>query len=117
MSDNGNEQKYSSLSKSRFVNGLQCIKRLYLETHHRDLASPPTPAQQRIFDTGHLVGEMACRQFLAGVLVEGDYREPEKALQHTQELLQNGTSVLFEPAFLFDDIFVRVDISVHSELC
>ena len=108
--NNNNGKKYSSLSKSRFINGLQCSKRLYLETYHRDLASPPTSAQQRIFDTGHSVGELACEQYPEGVLVDGDFRQPERALDHTRELIEQGVPVLFEPAFLFDGIFVRVDI-------
>ena len=108
--ERSNRKKYSSLSKSRFINGLQCTKRLYLETYHRDLASPPTPSQQRIFDTGHTVGELACNRFPEGTLVAGDFRQPEKALAHTRELLHQEAPVLFEPAFLFDGIFVRVDI-------
>lgn len=107
---NSNGKKYSRLSKSRFISGLQCTKRLYLETYHRNLASPPTPSQKRIFDTGHAVGELACNRFPEGTLVEGDFRQPERALAHTRELLQQETPVLFEPAFLFDGIFVRIDI-------
>jgi hypothetical protein len=107
---NSKRAKYSRLSKSRFISGLQCSKRLYLETFHRDLASPPTPSQKRIFDTGHAVGERACTQFPEGVLVDGDHTQPERALTHTQELLANNYDTLFEPAFLFDGIFVRVDI-------
>lgn len=110
MSSHNDTQKYSSLSKSRFINGLQCTKRLYLETYHRDLASPPTPSQQRIFDTGNAVGELACQQFAEGVLVDGDFRQPERALEHTRELLQQNSAVLFEPAFIHDEIFVRVDV-------
>ena len=31
-------QGYPNLSKSRFTAGLQCLKRLYLEYHRRELA-------------------------------------------------------------------------------
>jgi hypothetical protein len=113
--DKEDRKKYSSLSKSRFMNGLQCPKRLYLETWHRELASPPSPALQRIFDTGHRVGELACKRYPEGILVEGDFRQPERALEHTRKLLDQGATVLFEPAFLFDGIFVRVDIFQKRE--
>jgi hypothetical protein len=113
--DKKDQKKYSSLSKSRFMNGLQCPKRLYLETYHRELASLPSAAQQRIFDTGHRVGELACNLYPEGILVEGDFRQPERALEHTRELLDQGATVLFEPAFLFDGIFVRVDLFQKRE--
>ena len=33
-------KKIPTLSKSRFMAGIQCEKRLYLECYHRDLADP-----------------------------------------------------------------------------
>jgi len=47
------------LSKTRFMAGLQCLKRLYLECYDRDLADPVDETQQAIFDTGTGVGELA----------------------------------------------------------
>ena len=47
------------LSKSRFIAGLQCLKRLYLECYQRELADPLDPGQQALFDTGIAVGELA----------------------------------------------------------
>ncbi len=32
------------LSRSRFLGGLQCNKRLFPDAHHPDLAEPPRPA-------------------------------------------------------------------------
>ena len=52
-------QGYPNLSKSRFTAGLQCLKRLYLEYHRRELADPVSESQQDIFDTGTSVGELA----------------------------------------------------------
>ena len=47
------------LSKSRFLAGLQCHKRLYLEIHSPELATPPTPDRRAIMDMGTNVGVLA----------------------------------------------------------
>jgi hypothetical protein len=99
-----------SLSKSRFLAALQCVKRLYLEVHHRDLATPTPPATQRIFNTGHEVGRRAQQQFPDGILIEAEYYEKQKALDTATAAVASGENSLFEPAFLFDNIFIRVDV-------
>ena len=99
-----------SLSKSRFLSGLQCSKRLYLEVHNRDLASPTPPATQRIFNTGHEVGRLAQQQFPDGILIEAEYYEKEKALDTTKAAIGLGKTAFFEPAFLHDNVFIRIDI-------
>jgi hypothetical protein len=58
-----------SLSKSRTLAGLQCPKRLWLQTYQRELAGM-TPATQAALDTGCRVGEVARTLFPDGVLVE-----------------------------------------------
>jgi hypothetical protein len=99
-----------SLSKSRFLAGRQCVKRLYLEVHHRDLATPTPPATQRIFNTGHEVGHRAQQQFPGGILIDAEYYEKQKALDTTETAIASGKNALFEPAFLFDNVFIRVDV-------
>jgi hypothetical protein len=99
-----------SLSKSRFLAGLQCPKRLYLEVHHRDLATPTPPATQRIFNTGHEVGNRAQQQFPDGILIEAEYYEKQKALDTTTAAVASGKNALFEPAFLYDNVFIRIDV-------
>src|ERR1051325_11986633 len=68
------------LSKSRFLAGLQCPKRLYLEIHAPFLATRPDGAMRAILDLGHEVGEVARRRFPGGVLVEADHRHPLEAV-------------------------------------
>ena len=99
-----------ALSKSRFVSALQCTKRLYLETHHRELASEPSIGLQRIFDSGHAVGELAQKQFPEGRLIDAPYYDTAKALRDTEAAIEAGVTVLYEPAFLYQNVLVRVDI-------
>ena len=64
------------LSKSRFLAGLQCDKRLYLECYERELAAPPDEAQEAIFATGTAVGVLARALHPGGVLVDEDHPAP-----------------------------------------
>ncbi|MBI3603530.1 MAG: DUF2779 domain-containing protein [Nitrospirae bacterium] len=99
------------LSKSKFLSGLQCHKRLYLEIYQRELAAEPDEQTQAILDMGTEVGEEARRLFPGGVLVEADHRHPTEALRRTAELLGDPTvPAIFEGAFEFENVLVRVDI-------
>ena len=99
------------LSKSRFQYGLQCLKRLYLETYSRELADPVAPALQAIFDTGTSVGEMARLRFPNGRLVEETYQQHGQAVETTRSFLEAGdVSAIFEAGFTFEGIRTRVDV-------
>lgn len=58
------------LSKSRYVSGLQCHKRPWLETNGPEEKAPTPPVLQRIFDEGHAVGEHARPCFPGGRLIQ-----------------------------------------------
>ena len=104
------------LSKSRFIAGLQCLKRLYLECYHRELADPVAAGQQAVFDTGTTVGELARQRYPNGVLVAEQYHEHSQAVQSTQALLADfSVPVLYEPAFTFQSIRTRVDVLVRGD--
>jgi len=99
------------LSKSKFLSGLQCHKRLYLEIHQPQLATPPDPGTQAILDMGTELGELARRRFAGGVLVTAGFRQREAALAQTAALLQDPTvPAIFEAALQHDGVLVRVDI-------
>ncbi len=104
-----------SLSKSRFQNGLQCLKRLYLECYDRELADPIPPERQAIFDTGHAIGELARERFPDGVLVEETHFEHDRAVKTTESLLtRTEIPAIYEAAFTFQGIRTRVDILKRS---
>ena len=104
-------QKPPRLSKSKFLSGLQCHKRLYLEVHHPALATKPDAATQAMFDMGTEVGELARSRFPGGVLVTAGYRQTEAALAQTAELVQDLTvPAIFEAAFLHSGVLIRADV-------
>lgn len=103
--------KAPRLSKSKFLSGLQCHKRLYLEVHQPALATKPDAATQAMFDMGTEVGELARSRFPGGVLVTAGHRQTEAALAQTAELVQDSTvPAIFEAAFLHGGVLIRADI-------
>jgi len=98
------------LSKSRFVSGLQCLKRLYLSVHQPELAGEPDEQQTSRFTQGNEVGLLAQRRFREGVTV-GFEQGAAAALTETAALLQNpSVGAIFEGAFLHRNTLVRVDV-------
>jgi len=104
-------QKTPKLSKSRFLSGQQCHLRLWYLCFNRDLASPVSPTQQAILDTGHEVGELATRLYPEGVLIKEDHLHHEEAVQTTMKAIQDpNVKSIYEAAFFYDDVRMRVDI-------
>ncbi len=103
--------KTSTLSKSRFLAGLQCPLRLWHRCYNPHLASEVSPVQQAMFDAGHEVGLLATHLFPGGRLIEEDYLHHSEAVEATREAIGDPSlPALFEAAFLFDDVRVRADI-------
>ncbi|MBD0316291.1 MAG: DUF2779 domain-containing protein [Nitrospiraceae bacterium] len=106
------------LSKSKFVSGIQCLKRLYLEEHRPQLATPPDASLQAMLHMGTEVGELARRLFPGGALVTAGHRQREAALAETARLIHDPTvPAIFEGAFLHEGVLVRADILERVPEC
>ena len=111
-----NRKQIPPLSKSRFLAGCQCHKRLYLECFNRNLADPISVRQQEIFDTGTEVGEIARRLYVGGLLIDEDYLHFDEAVASTNAALSDlSLPALFEAAFQYEDISIRADILKRYE--
>jgi len=53
------------ISKSKFVAGVQCLKRLYWKVHQPELASEPGASGQAMMDQGQEVGGLRTSFFPA----------------------------------------------------
>lgn len=102
------------LSKSRFLSGYQCEKKLWLEKHRPELKAPFSDSQQRILDQGTRVGELAREHFPGGILIEADHLHIPEALTETKQALEHDKTVLFEGCFIYQDILVRPDVLVQQ---
>jgi len=99
------------LSKSTFMSGAQCHKRLYLDMHQPELAAETDEMAQAVMKTGTEVGVLARSLFPSGVLVEHDHEHLSQALMQTAALLKDLTvPAIFEGTFFFDGVIVRVDV-------
>ncbi|MFA5055599.1 MAG: DUF2779 domain-containing protein [Dehalococcoidia bacterium] len=108
-------EKLPLLSKSRFMAGLQCHKRLYLMLFQPELADEIGEAKQAIFDAGAEVGVLARGIFPGGVLLDQDYMHHKEAMAQTVELLKDKKiPALYEAAFMHDDVRIRADILVRA---
>lgn len=103
------------LSKSKYQTGLQCPRALWRSIHAPETADPVTETQQWIFDQGSEIGRLAQALFPGGTEVTEDHRQRAQALKSTCHLMESGERILYEPAFQFDDVLVRVDILVRVD--
>ena len=102
------------LSKSRYKKGLHCSKQLWLSTHKHDLGIYKKSFAAYI---GDAVGIGATKNYPEGKLVTALFNKHEDAINETLELINNQkVQAVFEAAFEFDDIRIRVDIfeSMHD---
>ena len=96
------------LTKSKYLGGLQCHKRLWNEDKHPDRAADISRSQQRRFDQSKEVGILARDYFPKGVLI--DAIDPLVAVKQTEEAIKRGEKYIFEATFIFNDVLVKCDI-------
>ena len=87
------------LSKSKYLSAFQCEKKLWLEIHDREKATPIDGIQQAIFSQGHYVGELATKAYPSGVLIDSDYLDIPKGIEITQDELAKNPTAIFEGFF------------------
>src|ERR1039458_9270553 len=98
------------ISKSKFVAGCQCLKRLYWQVHEPELAAEPDAATEAIMAQGHEVGLLARQLFPGGIEVGSD-GGLDQAIRTTRELVANPeVPAVFEGTFEHGSVLMRVDI-------
>ena len=103
------------LSKSRFMSGLQCLRKLYLACYQPELSTRPDSAQQARFDAGSEAGELARKLRPGGVLIDEPYDRHREAVDRTGALLdQDDVPAIYEAGFTEDNVRIRVDILART---
>ena len=99
------------ISKSKFVAGVQCPKRLYWQVHEPDLGAEPDAHYRAVIEQGQEVGQLARQLFPGGVEVEGSRQNLGDAIRITKELVANrDVPAIFEATFEHGGVLVQVDI-------
>lgn len=98
-----------TVSKSKYMAGLQCPKLLWCHYHRKDLFPEEDEVTQAIFGQGHEVGDYAKQWFPGGIEVERDHWDFEGIVEESTQLLAKRKP-LFEAGFRHAGGFARVDI-------
>src|SRR3989344_7694628 len=103
------------LSKSLFLRGLQCYKSLYLDRRRPELRGEISYAQERLFERGKEVGTYAQRLFPCGIIIPYEDTPISKQIVLTTDEIKKGSLTLYEPAFNYNNVFIKVDILHKSK--
>ncbi len=96
------------ISKTKYLNGLQCKKLLWHIYNAPDSIPGPDEDTQAVFEQGHLVGEYAKKLFPAGIEVDHT-KTFEDGLTQTRELISKRVPI-FEAALSYKHCYARADI-------
>ncbi len=101
------------LTKTRYKLGIDCPTKLY----YTGKKEYPDQRQEDTFlaalaEGGFQVGELARQYYKGGINIDSlDYTEAEDM---TRDLMKRDQVVLYEPAFRYENLFIRVDILVKD---
>lgn len=103
------------LTKSRFKTALECPNKLFY-TSKKEYANNKNEDTflQALASGGFQVEELARLHYPDGIFINTENYEYEKAIQLTQEALQQDEVVIYEAAFHFEGLFIRTDIIVKK---
>ena len=99
-----------NLSKSLYTKAIQCPKALWLKKYKKDVLTPPDATVLARFETGNIVGELACELFPNGREVIYSPNDFNSMVQTTKEWMEEGVEHIYEATFLYEGILVLVDV-------
>jgi hypothetical protein len=100
--------KIPSISKSKYMAGLQCPKLLWTYYNAKDLIPAVDAGTQARFDEGHKVGDLAKQLYPGGVEVAWQ-DDLAATVSQSRTLLGQGKP-MFEASFLGAGVYARADI-------
>ena len=98
------------LSKSKFILGQQCTKSFWFDVNNIKPSNPPDDGVKERLSAGNEVGEISKQLFPGGQEVPYLPGKEKEMFEITKRLLEDGVTSIYEGSFIFDDIFVRVDL-------
>ena len=97
------------LTKTLFKKGIECPLKL---TNDYESISEKNEFLDALADGGFQAEELSRLHYSPGILIE--QRDYANSLENTREILKNTNSIIYEAAFLHDNLFVRTDILVKE---
>ena len=97
------------LTKSLYIAGLQCLRRLWLLVNEPQPYEEPPPGSP--MDVGQEIGRKAHLLFPGGALIDEEpWRHAQAVATTTALMADERIPAIFEGAFEFDGIRIRVDV-------
>lgn len=104
------------LSKSRFVSGIQCEKKLWFDYYRKDLKLPTDERTQAVFDLGNRIGILAQHMFPNGKdATPANYANLGPSIQNTKEWISENAETIYEATFSTPNAFCMLDILHRRE--
>jgi len=103
------------LSKSKFILGQQCNKSFWFDVNNIEATNPPDEGSLERLNAGNEVGDISKDLFPGGVDIPYLPGEQKRMFELTKESISQGATSIYEASFIFDDIFVRVDLMNKTE--
>jgi hypothetical protein len=103
------------LSKSRFLSGVQCEKKLYYDLYRKELKINVSEKQQELFSSGHFIGQLAQQLYPNGNdATPQNYSDFAPSFASTINWINDGVATIYEAAFFYDDVMAALDILHHQ---
>ena len=108
--------EYFKLSRSTYLMGSQCPKRLWLNRKRPELIPDKAATMKMVFDRGKEIGLLARALFPGGKDAAIDHPALYvEAINKTYEWIDGGEAIIYEAAFSHDEVMTAVDILLRSE--
>ncbi|WP_294892683.1 DUF2779 domain-containing protein [Sulfuricurvum sp. MLSB] len=99
-----------TLSKSLYTRGIQCSKSLWLKKYNSEVLTPPDATALARFETGNIVGDLACALFPNGREIPYMEKKFTVMAELTREWMDEGLETIYEATFIHEGIVVMVDV-------
>ena len=104
-----------TISKSRYVSGVQCEKKLYYDIYRKELKINASEQQQELFSSGHFIGKLAQQLYPNGKdATPESYFDFSPSFESTKKWINDGVETIYEAAFFYDDVMAALDILHHQ---
>ena len=100
-------KRLKNLSKSKYINGSQCLKLLWVSINDPSRLPPYDAATQHVFEQGYLIGDLAHQRYPDGINLHTENIGVN--LKETSSSLKLRKP-LFEAGFSCNRLYCRVDI-------
>ena len=104
-----------NLSKSKFVSGIQCEKKLWFDFYRKDLKPEIDDQTQAVFNLGHRIGTLAQEMFPNGKdATPENYSNLKPSIENTKKWISEKVETIYEATFTAKNAFCMLDI-LHRE--